>query len=360
MDISWLILSLILLIALVFLITRKVRPIWQKVFTLFLLLFAFLFTSFKTIVPLYPPLMPSGEFKTTTLYKYFTHETNFKGMETEGNLREIPVKIWMAKEANRDKYPIIIFSHGSFGTPESNESLFLELASRGYMVLSLAHPHHSFVAELKNGNNIHVKRSFFNEVMSSQGAQNLEDTKEKFTIWNGIRVEDLNFVIDSILENKEKDEIFSKIDTDKIILAGHSLGGASVLEIGRKRANLFKGVISLEAPFFGDITGIKDGKYTFINEEYPLPILHFYSDALWGKLNTITTYEMNQRLIDLNKDKFKNVHISGTGHIGLTDMSFVSPLITNMIDGGLNTRSKEEKTKEINNNVIEFLKFLGI
>jgi hypothetical protein len=86
-----------------------------------------------------------------------------------------------------------------------------------------------------------------------------------------------------------------------------------------------------------------------------LPILHFYSDSLYEKIDEITTYAMNARMIKSKDPKFTNVHISGVGHIGLTDMALVSPMITNAIDGGLNKRHAPETLLEINTHVLEFL-----
>lgn len=64
---------------------------------------------------------------------------------------------------------------------------------------------------------------------------------------------------------------------------------------------------------------------------------------------------MNQKLIDLQPDKFRNVHISGVGHIGLSELTLSSPVLANLIDGGINTKDSYEKIGEINKEVLEFL-----
>lgn len=350
----WLILTIVFFVLFLFLLFKKVRPIWKKLLGLVLVIAGLLFSSSHYLFPFEKPLEASGPHKVETAYKYFKHQTEFKEMKTDAEEREIPVRIWYTKEV--DQMPLIIFSHGSFGTAESNESLFQELASHGYMVASLSHPHHAFESKLSDGKTISVDRKFLMDVMSSQGAKDLKKTMDSFKDWTGIRLEDVNFVVDSIVQEGANDDIFSKVDKNNLILSGHSLGGAVVLEVGRTRPELFNAVISLEAPFFGDITGISGDEYAFIEEEYPLPILHFYSDALWGKMQKITTYKQNQKYIDMNSPKFKNVHIEGTGHIGLTDMSLVSPVITNMIDQGMNTKEVYKKLKEINEATLEFLK----
>ncbi|MGX7078006.1 hypothetical protein [Globicatella sanguinis] len=56
-----------------------------------------------------------------------------------------------------------------------------------------------------------------------------------------------------------------------------------------------------------------------------------------------------------NDPRFVNQHISGVGHIGLTDIALVSPILTNAIDDGLNQRKAPETLLELNEFVLEFL-----
>ena len=348
------------LFALVFFVFlfKKIRPVWKKLLGLGLSFLACLTAFVVFMLPFNPNLPVTGKAEVTTSKTYLVHETAYPNMKTNDSSREIPVRIWMPRYPQGEKMSLVVFSHGSFGVPESNESLFNELASHGYMVASLAHPHHSFRTTLSNHEALSADSTFIKEVMSSQGSGDLVGTMERFQAWNGIRVEDLNSVIDYLLENKYHDGLFDLIDPNRIFLAGHSLGGSAVLAVGRERPELFKGVIVLEAPFFGDITGIEGDHYVFTQETYPLPVLHFYSDALWGRLNSISTYEMNQRLIDLKDPKFKTVHVEGSGHIGLTDMVLVSPFLTNVMDHGLNTNDPYDNLAIINQESLAFLEDL--
>jgi len=94
----------------------------------------------------------------------------------------------------------------------------------------------------------------------------------------GIRMGDINFVIDHILaETKSSniDRVYELIDTAEIGVMGHSLGGSAALGIGRMRGDV-SAVIALESPFMYDIEGVKDGEFVFINEEYPVPVLNVY------------------------------------------------------------------------------------
>lgn len=347
----WILISAILLIALILVIAKKIRPFWKKLILIFLILVGILLSVFKFIFPLNEGPKPMGPYGVKNEKSYYIHKTEIPKMATSGSDREVPVSWWLPEDENT-KHPLVIFSHGSFGIEDSNSSLFEELASNGYIVASLGHPYHSFITSLSDGSDVYVDSSFFQSVMDSQGSENLEKTREGFNEWKSIRVEDISFVLDSILSDEKYS---SKIDQEKIFLSGHSLGGSAALEVGRNRANALLGIIALESPFFGDIVGIEGEKYLFSEKEYPLPVLHFYSDALWGKLDEITTYEMNQKLLESNNPKYVNVHVEGSGHIGLSELSLASPFLTNLFDNGMNSKPALEKIEEINKATLEFL-----
>lgn len=115
-------------------------------------------------------------------------------------------------------------------------------------------------------------------------------------------------------------------------------------------------LVILESPFAGDIVGIEGDEYKFLDKDYPQPILHFYSDALWGKFDQIATYKVNQYYLDKQDAKYRNVHLSGSGHLGLTDMSLSTPVLTNTLDGGMNTREVYDKLKVLNEETLDFLR----
>lgn len=360
MDSVWLIVMKICTAIFVILLFCKIRPWWKKMACLLVSLAFILLAGFHYMFPDYPSIETTGKHKVMTETIYFSHETKFPDLATEGKEREIPAKVWLPEGADNEKFPLIIYSHGSFGIPEANESLFNELASHGYAIMSLAHPHHSFSTQLSNGESVSVDWNFFQEVMTSQGSEDLPKVLNNLRKWVAIRVEDLNFIVDCLQDESQNNEMSQFFDQEAILLAGHSLGGSAALQVGRERSKDFKAVISLEAPFIGDIMDVEGDHYTFIAEEYPLPILHFYSDAIWDKIEDTTTYTANLKLIEKDSNKFMNVHISGSGHLGLTDLRLFSPLLTNLMDGRLNTKPTEDNLKRINEETLRFLDQLAL
>ena len=95
--------------------------------------------------------------------------------------------------------------------------------------------------------------------------------------WINLRVDDEKYVLDTIESAKnskslddtwftdDKETIISVLgitDTDKIGLMGHSLGGAVSVTVGRERDDI-DAVIDMDGNMFGEITGIKNGKFEY-------------------------------------------------------------------------------------------------
>lgn len=351
----WLIGLIVSVVILLIILIKKFQKKWIKCLLIFASLCLVFFTAYHYIFPLTPAPQPIGDSEVLTDTVYYSHPSDFPEMLTSDQEREIPVSLWYPRDLGEQKHPLLLFSHGAFGIASSNETMFLELASRGYIVMSLHHPHHSFKTTLSNGKSVMVDFTFIRNVMTSQGSEDLEGTLYSLNTWLDIRLEDINFVLDRLLDDEKDNEYEGYIDQNRIVLSGHSLGGSAALAIGRERSEEISALVILESPFVKDIVGVEGDEYIFTEEEYPLPILHFYSDSLYEKVDDITTYSMNARTMKSKDPKFTTVHISGVGHLGLTDMALATPMITNFIDGGLNKRRAPETLLEINGHVVEFL-----
>lgn len=336
---------------------KKIRPFWKKLLGLlislaFVLIFSFLFV-FPPIGKIYPEYVKDVGSEVV----FIKHPTTYKNYETEEGIREVPIRVWFPKDVKNDPLPVFIFSHGSFGTDISNEVLFKELAANGFIVLSLSHPYHSFVTKLSNGKSVRLDQAFMKEVISQNKGMSYEERLGNFRRWVGLHVEDMKALLDEILAESLPEKLNGRIDSDNIFLSGHSLGGAAALEVGRNRSDIIKAVVSLEAPFFGDIIDSNKEGFIYTDQEYPIPVLHFYSDALWDRLPSLvgSEYDTNVKLLDANPEKFINIHVEGAGHLGLTDLMINSPFIASMIDGNLNKADYKDVLRIINSNTLKFL-----
>lgn len=321
----------------------------------FLEILVALYLAFRVFFPMHKMPEPTGKNEVKTDRIYFEHVTEYPEMATDGEKREIPVRVYYPENLKEKSHPLFLFSHGAFGIGSSNETLYFELASHGYIVMALEHPHHAFFAKLSSGKTIFIDRTFFKEVVASKGAEDLEKTRGDLNRWVDPRIEDIGFVLDKSLDDVKDNVYEDKIDPEKIVLSGHSLGGSAALAIGRERPERIRALVILEAPFVKEIVAIEGEEYLFEEEEYPRPILHIYSDALWHRMDEIATYGLNEEMIEGRDPKFPYEHIEGVGHIGLTDLSLVSPFLTNAIDGGMDEKEAEEALLEINAAVRCFL-----
>lgn len=343
------------IVVLIVVIVQKKIIKWPKALLIVAALALVFYTAFLYLIPCLPALKPSVSLAVSSDMVYYRYASDIPEMLTHGSEREIPVQVWFPENVQESKHPLFLFSPGSFGTGTSNETLYLELASRGYIVMGISHPYHSFISEMSDGKSIMMDLDFIKSVMASQGSEDLEGTLALSKEWTQVRIDDLNLVMDKILDSNIDNQYEQYIDTNRIVLSGHSLGGSAALALGRQRSEDMRALVILESPFFADITGIDGNKFVFTDEEYPLPVLHIYSDALYSRINEITTYEMNARLLKSDNPMYVNEHISGTGHLGLTDMILLTPILTNMFDGGLDTRPASETLLELNGYVLNFL-----
>lgn len=63
-----------------------------------------------------------------------------------------------------------------------------------------------------------------------------------------------------------------------------------------------------------DIIGVKDNKFQWIEEPYPIPVLNFYTDSSWNHLNDWFQYEENYRLLEEEEATEFHIYLKGAGH----------------------------------------------
>jgi predicted dienelactone hydrolase len=108
--------------------------------------------------------------------------------------------------AGKEKFPLVLLSHGSGGSSEMLAWMGISLARAGFIAVAVDHP----------GNNSH-------QPYTAQG----------FVLW-WERAADLSEVLDAIL----KDAVFGpRIDRNRIGAAGHSIGGYTVMELAGARTD---------------------------------------------------------------------------------------------------------------------------
>ena len=315
---------------------KKGKVIGRTILKSFLWLFA--------IVPLliFPPykeLPTTGSYTDIGTKTYtWTDESRVETLDNSGSKRNVTVTFYYPEEAT-EKCPLVIFSHGAFGFEKSNYSSYAELVSNGYIVASISHTYHAFFTKETDGTTKIVNTDFIQEAVdATNGEYAIEDEYQLTKKWMEVRMGDANFILDTIIKNCNdgKDEFFSKIDLEHIGAYGHSMGGATAVELGRTRDEI-DAVVVLDGTFLGMYTGVENGVCTFIQDEYQKPLLNMIAMDHYD--NTVK-YTEEDRHVYVNMYTVehakigKNVVIEGTGHMNFTDLPVFSPFLAGMLGTG--------------------------
>ena len=340
---------------------KKPYKRWRVVSKGIVMLLVFTIVTIPAIVfPQYKDPEMTGGYKVKTSSYTFTDTNRIETFTDTGKNRKLTVEFWYPEEVE-EKYPLIVFSHGAFGVKMSNSSTFMELASNGYIVCSIDHPYHAAGTVDTDGKLTIGSSEFMQEVIDANS--DIYSEKEQFQLfdkWMNLRTDDIDFVIDNILKNTENNsgEVYGLIDTNKIGLMGHSLGGAASTQLGREREDI-GAVINLDGSMLGEYSINENGNIVINEEPYPLPLLNFYSEYVINELIADPEYVYPNKYITSISPKAFETYIKGSNHMSYTDLPLFSPLLANQLSGisGGSTKANVDEyycIETMNKLVLEF------
>ena len=176
------------------------------------------------------------------------------------------------------KFPLIVFNHGYFSYIEGNSFLLIELASRGYVVLTVGHPYEGTGTDYDDGTYTIADKSLANKMYHpywrgilaaykltkykgtlQEQAEFFEEFQNKYCKFIGSRVDewitDTNFAVEHA-----KKEFAQILDlTNGIGIAGHSQGGAVAYKACLTDPEYTCG-INIDGGLFGDTQGLTMNK----------------------------------------------------------------------------------------------------
>ncbi|MGG3449922.1 alpha/beta hydrolase family protein [Domibacillus aminovorans] len=307
--------------------------VWKSIIMILALVFAL---APALVFPQHTLPKGTGEYEVATATYTYTDKNRIEEFTDKGHNRFVNVEFWYPKNAD-GTYPLLVFSHGASGTKASNTSTYTELASHGYIVVSIDHPYHSFYTVSDDGTKTLINTDYNREISNAnkEGIYTKEELYGLIQKWMKLRTDDMNFVIDTILKKAKSDNnpIYQHINTEKIGVFGHSMGGAASVWLGRERDDI-RAVVNIDAPFFSELVYKKEiDDFVASSEAYTTPLLNIYSDDVWGQLESNSTYVANKS----NNEHFKEaytVHFQGAKHLSLTDLPLFSPILANILQGG--------------------------
>ena len=146
------------------------------------------------LFPGYDGLETTGAYDVKLAQAILVDDSRVETFESDGSCREVPVYIYYP-DTESGRFPLILFSHGAFGYYQSNTSTYMELASHGYVVVSMDHPYHSFFTKDTAGRTILVDRGFLDEVQKVDTESVSEsETLDISSKWLSIRMADMGLV----------------------------------------------------------------------------------------------------------------------------------------------------------------------
>lgn len=321
------------------------------------------------LTPISKPLEPTGPYETgmETIqledtrrieeYSDQSQTSNERGKEECTN-RVLSVDYYYPQNTT-GRFPLIIFSHGAFGIKTSNVSMYLELASHGYVVCAIGHTYQSLFTKI-DGELIVMDSGYMNEVMEEDAKSNKTKSFAYYKKWMKTRTDDIRFVMDQTITqsntetNDDKEMGFCLlVDSQKIGVIGHSLGGSAALGVGRICEEI-DAVVALESPYLCDIVGVAGNEFVYNQQTYPVPVLNLYTDSTWLKMSNWSQYGTNNRMLAISTDRVWNVHLSGAGHFSITDLALSNPGLTRILNGTKTTVKAKECLEEVNRLTLAF------
>ncbi|WMC92356.1 alpha/beta hydrolase family protein [Kineothrix sp. MB12-C1] len=320
----------------------------------------FIFTfalSPAILFPQYEQPEPTGGYEVATAKYTWTDNSRADEFSESGGNRALTVEFWYPENADKT-YPLVVFSHGAFGFSGSNYSTFLELASNGYIVASIGHTYHAFYTMDTTGKITTVDTGFINKVSEINAVHDTQHEEEIYNTtsgWLKLRTDDENFVIDTILrqcKNNNTDTLFSIINTERIGLMGHSLGGASSAQIGREHDDI-DAVIILDGTMLGEEVAFENNAVVLNDTPYPIPLLNIYAEDHYTNSKELVGDAYNNFYTTKNAVCAYETVFKNAGHLNFTDLPLFSPTLAGML--GVGTIDERYCIETMNKVVLEFL-----
>ena len=239
-----------------------------------------------------------GTYKVLTIDQLVLHDS--------ARGKDIPLKIYYPQGAG--PFPVVIFSHGLYGSKDSYFALAEYWASHGYVSI---HPSHA-----DSYKDFGYHRSLKNAVADPD-------------IWQS-RPKDISFIIDSLPElERRAPELRGKLDSKRLGVGGHSygayttqaIGGATVQIPGRRDATSFadtrvKAIIMMSPQGEGQM-GLTARSW----DNMHMPMLVMYGSKDFGSQRQTPAWRSEAFFKSPPGDKY-DVELEGATH-----MTFVGPML---------------------------------
>ncbi len=232
---------------------------------------------------------------------------------------------------DKAKYPLIIFSHGKGGYKSQNTVQFEELASHGYVVVSVDHSYDAVITVFSDG----TIASYVSDDDKKVGDPVLADkiTQKKLSA----RVSDVKFVLDKIWDDYSATSLYSIIDTSRVGMFGHSFGVATTVLSTQLDTR-----IDVSAGLDGWFVPLSDNQ---LNNGLKIPFLHIGRKS-WGLFSD--NYEKMEKLMNNSKEKQAHYSVKRMQHFDFMDGSQSASLAIKLVLPHMSTYNKDKIKNALN------------
>ena len=191
-------------------------------------------------------------------------------------------------------YPVIFFFHGYVAFRTAYTAYCEELASHGYVVITIGHTYYATLTVFPDQRVIHALPEHHQQVKLFE-----ETTSEREqAIW----LQDAKFVLEKFREENEfSGSIFyNRLDLNSIGAVGHSFGGSTALQLCRHEARC-KAAVNLDGALFGKNA----------TDDIAKPIMIIVGQLSWNEFNKFSDNEIAshtgfpKKLIPVLRQKYK-------------------------------------------------------
>ena len=248
-------------------------------------------------------------------------------------LHEIPTNTYadVPLSEARTSYPLILFSPGNHSTRFQSMVQISHLVSKGYIVIGVDHPYTSGAVIFPDGQIIRSEDRF--KGAFKEGDYSVPEELE-------IRVKDVQTALNYVLNYKDNPELNlnQRIDTTKIAAFGHSLGGATVLQLASEDDRI-RAVFSEEGGVWGSVceTGISV-PLMYLQASQTLEAAEKAKADSEGEITSpsfIKEFKSNlNQVISHSSSDFYYLNVKGFMHFSFSD----APLFSDYLSGDVEYR----------------------
>ncbi|WP_433945901.1 alpha/beta hydrolase family protein [Paenibacillus sp. SN-8-1] len=245
-------------------------------------------------------------------------------------------------------YPVILFSHGFPGGRYTSTFQTTELASHGFIVISVEHTDGSLTTVFPGGKYIGVDPNL----------PHYADLTAWDQLVNNIWVKDTEFVIDKLeqINRDDPQNIFAgRLDLQRIGMLGHSFGGANAAQVMLEDPRI-RAAINMDGTFFGtgDLSHGLPRPFLFMSSDPPITsddLLANPSDSeLAANGLTRDEYRLLQQIPIRKQEALQNggqeLIIPHADHLTFSDFYLIFPILSWM-NGHFNNREAQRSINEL-------------